>query len=45
VATLNENDLDELKSKYEEYERFTWIAYGFTLDTQLLEGYMAVTAY
>ena len=45
VATLNEGDFDELKAKYEEYERFTWMAYGFTLDAQLLEGYMAVAAY
>lgn len=45
IATLNDGDFDEMKAKYEEYERFAWFAYGFTLDAQVLEGYMAVAAY
>lgn len=45
VATLNDGDFQEMKAKYEDYERFAWLAYGFTLDTQVLEGYMAVAAY
>jgi len=45
VGTLNEGDMSEMTAKYEEYLRLTWMAYGFTLDAQLLEGYMAVAAY
>jgi hypothetical protein len=45
VATLNEGDLSELEAFYYQKDRTNYMAYGFTLDAQLLEGYMAVAAY
>ncbi len=45
VGTLNEGDMSELDSHYEWKERAQYFAYGFTLDTKVLEGYMAVAAY
>lgn len=45
LATLNENDFTQLESWYNQDNRVNKMAFGFTLDTQILEGYMAVTAY
>jgi hypothetical protein len=45
IATLNEGDFTELESFYYNVDRTNYLAYGFTLDAQLLEGYMAVAAY
>lgn len=45
LATLNENDFTQMESWYNQDDRVNKMAFGFTLDTQILEGYMAVTAY
>lgn len=45
VGTLNDGDMTELDSNYDWKERAQYFAYGFTLDTKILEGYMAVAAY
>ena len=45
VATLNEGDFTEMEAFYDQIKRENYMAYGFTLDAQLLEGYMAVAAY
>lgn len=45
VGTLNDSDMTELDSFYDWKERSQYFAYGFTLDTKVLEGYMAVAAY
>lgn len=45
VATLNENDFNELDTHYGWEERLYHIAYGFTLDAVLAEEYMVVAAY
>lgn len=45
VGTLNEGDFDTIEAFYDQITRNNYMAYGFTLDTQVLEGYMAVVAY
>jgi hypothetical protein len=45
IATLNESDFDELEIWYEKKERENNIAYGFSLDSKLLEEYMMVVGY
>lgn len=45
VGTLNEEDFTELEIWYEKKERENNIAYGFTLDSKLLEEYMTAVAY
>jgi hypothetical protein len=45
VGTLNDNDFNELETWYERKDRTNYIAYGFSLDSKLLEEYMAVVAY
>lgn len=45
VGTLNDGDFDTVEAFYDKIKRETYMAYGFTLDAQLLEGYMAVVAY
>jgi len=45
VATLNNGDMDTLEAFYFQKDRTNYMAYGFTLDAQVLEGYMAVAAY
>lgn len=45
VATLNSGDLDTIEVFYDQIKRENYMAYGFTLDAQILEGYMAVAAY
>lgn len=45
LATLNENDFTQMESWYNQDDRVNKMAFGYTLDTQLLEGYMAVAAY
>ncbi len=44
-GTMNENDFSTLDTYYDWNTRTFKIAYGFTLDAKLLEGYMAVVAY
>lgn len=45
VGTLNESDFDELDIWYDKDERENKMAYGFSLDSKVLEEYMIVTAY
>lgn len=45
VGTLNENDMQTLDTNFDWKERAHYFAYGLTLDTKVLEGYMAVAAY
>lgn len=45
VGTLNEGDFSNVEAFYDQIKRENYMAYGFTLDAQLLEGYMAVAAY
>jgi len=45
VGTLNEGDFDTIEAFYDKITRNNYMAYGFTLDAQVLEGYMAVAAY
>ena len=45
IATLNENDFAEMESWYNQDDRVNKMAFGYTLDTQVLEGYMMVTGY
>lgn len=45
VGTLNEGDFDTIEAFYDQITRNNYMAYGFTLDAQVLEGYMAVVAY
>lgn len=45
VATLNEQDFTELEVWYEKKEREYNIAYGFSLDSKVIEEYMIVVAY
>ena len=45
VATLNNNDFTKMEAFYDQIKRENYMAYGFTLDAQVLEGYMAVAAY
>jgi hypothetical protein len=45
VGTLNEGDFDTIEAFYDKITRNNYMAYGFTIDAQLLEGYMAVIAY
>lgn len=44
-GTLNEGDFTELDTEYIKKDRIFNIYYGFTLDSKVLEGYMAVAAY
>jgi hypothetical protein len=45
VATLNNGDIDSVESFVDPITRNHYMAFGFTLDALLLEGYMAVAAY
>jgi len=45
IGTLNENDMKEVKSWYNEDERVMKSAFGYTLDAKVLEEYMIVVAY
>jgi len=45
IGTLNESDLTELESWYEKKDRTNNIAYGFSLDSKVLEEYMIVVGY
>lgn len=45
VGTLNEGDMQTLETFFDQIKREQYLAYGFTLDAKLLEGYMAVAAY
>ena len=45
VGTLNEDDMQTLETFYDQIKREQYLAYGFTLDVKLLEGYMAIAAY
>lgn len=45
VGTLNEGDMQTLETFYDQIKREQYLAYGFTLDAKLLEGYMTVAAY
>jgi hypothetical protein len=45
VGTLNEGDFDTIEAFYDQITRNNYMAYGFTLDAQVLEGYMTVVAY
>ena len=45
VGTLNEEDMQTLETNFDWKERAHYFAYGFTLDTKVLEGYMVVAAY
>lgn len=45
VGTLNDGDFDSIEAWYNIDERTNKMAYGFTLDAQVLEGYMTVVAY
>ena len=45
IATLNEDDFDELEQWYNIDERQNKTAFGFTEDSKLLEEYMATVAY
>ena len=45
IGTMNEDDFDELEIWYEKKERENNIAYGFSLDSKLLEEDMMVVGY
>jgi hypothetical protein len=45
VATLSKGDIDSVESFKDQITRNQYVAYGFTLDALVLEGYMAVAAY
>lgn len=45
VATLNEGNMTEIESFYDKITRQHYMAYGYTMDTQYLEGYMIEVAY
>jgi hypothetical protein len=45
VGTLNDGDFANLEAFYDQITRQNYMAYGFTLDAQVLEGYMIVAAY
>jgi len=45
VGTLNDGDFSTMEAFYDQITRNNYMAYGFTLDAQVLEGYMAVIAY
>lgn len=45
VATLNENDFTELEMWYDQDNRQNKLAYGFSLDSKVLEEYMIVVGY
>ena len=45
IGTLNDGDFDTIEAFYVQKERANYMAYGFTLDAQVLEGYMTVVAY
>jgi len=45
IGTLNESDLTELEMWYEKKDRTNNIAYGFSLDSKVLEEYMIVVGY
>lgn len=45
LGTLNENDFNELEQWYNIDDRENKTAYGFTLDSKLLEEYMMVVGY
>lgn len=45
IGTLNQDDMQTLEMFPDPITRSHYLAYGFTLDTKVLEGYMAVAAY
>lgn len=45
VGTLNDGDFSQLEAWYNRDERKNKIAYGMTIDSKVLEGYMIVAAY
>ena len=45
LGTLNENDFTELEQWYNRDDRVNKTAYGFTLDSKVLEEYMIVVGY
>ena len=45
LGTLNESDFDELEIFYEKKDRTNYMAYGFSLDSKVLEEYMMVVGY
>lgn len=45
IATLNNNDMENIESWYEQKERQNYMSYGYTLDAKYLEGYMIVVGY
>lgn len=45
IGTLSESDFEELDMWYDKDNRQNKLAYGFTLDSKVLEEYMMVVAY
>jgi hypothetical protein len=45
IGTLSENDFDEIEQWYERKDRTNNLAYGFSIDSKVLEGYMIVVGY
>jgi hypothetical protein len=45
IGTLSTNDFTELEQWYERKDRTNNLAYGFSLDSKVLEEYMIVVAY
>jgi len=45
IGTLNEGDITSIDSYYEWVSRTGYLAYGYTIDAKLFEGYMASVAY
>lgn len=45
IATLNENDFNDLEVIYDPITRTHRIGYGFTLDSKMLQEYMITVAY
>jgi hypothetical protein len=45
VTTLNDNDMSELESWYNQDDRVNKMAFGYTLHSFVLEPYMMVAAY
>jgi len=45
IGTLSESDFEELDMWYDKDNRQNKLAYGFTLDSKVLEEYMIVVAY
>lgn len=45
IATMNENDFNEIESWYVRKDREFYLAYGFSLDAKIIEEYMISVAY